>query len=428
MSLTLSLDDIVAAGTAFGAGAVSRITDETARAMVKDNLKAKRDSARTNALSVLDAARNAMWTSSRDDAIRDALRTHYWPRMRAMKATISAARAHVAVLEAVVARDVAYEAVRDIKPADDAVRDAMMAMSTAQYFENGETIAQAYLDGLYRLQRLLVLSARVTEATEEFGRIPLSAAWIEMTRTPLIHTTASRRFKFTGGRDRISDNHDDQDILQNGFLHAIESGDCDENRMPFTGSIYRHIQYARATATRDANQEWSGLRLSLLGAKPVENAYPEGDTKHTLRLLGTRNYPTRDQHAVATADIIRENERRAIDVYVTSQARDESLAASRVSHADSFAVVLAGLLNEGHTIQAVSDALGITPQTIMSRALSDADKVRASGIDHEQHEGDAERERDEMIREQREGEALRRRYLLAQRADYIRNRATGTVR
>lgn len=395
------------------ASATARVVDPEARALAKQFLAARKG-AHEDALAT---ARNASRHSPEADNARALLQRVYWPRLRSLKVEMGTANNRAKRFESVIETDYA-----NVKRDDIPGTARALIRERAAELADGETFVTAYIDALVRLSRLAVLRNRVSEITDNVGRVALPGAWLDTLTSPLIGTAANRRFMFTGGRDRISDDLDNQDILQEGFLHAIESGDCDENRVPYAGPIYRHIQFARATATRDASLEWSGLRQSLLGKRSLEAAYPDHDDKHVMRLLGTRNYGTRDTHAAAMAEQERENERRTVEKYVTDEARKESLAISSLAYGESFAAQLSAILLDGHTLTEVSEALGLTVETIKSRALSSADSVKSSGIDHEYHEGDAERERDEMFRENAAAERARSAYDLAQRADYIRNR------
>ena len=228
---------------------------------------------------------------------------------------------------------------------------------------------------------------------------------------------------FKGGRDVGSREHDNEDVLQGAFMRAIDAGDTVRG-VPAFGAMFRHIQAERAHLTRVSGAEWRGIQDALHGVRPTERAYPATDDKHSMRKLGTLNHGTRDTHALAMA--IAEDEAQRVHIAETVAYEARALAVL-AGDAESFPRVLAEVVMAGATLTEVSEALGLTVDTIKARALAERDSAMASGLDHsEDDEAGARYERDVMLAQHKHAEALRNRRALAERATYLRNH--GAVR
>ena len=411
--MELTIEDAKRLAVSFGGYAVGQIKDTDARNEARDTLARLRGEKKQ---SLADARAN-YWLSERDNAARELLKTVYWPLVRRARTALSHANARVTVLDRAMASRFAHVPF----DSEDFELNATSEIASYAIGADAPTIAHLYLDRLFDVQRLTVAVNNCVTAAERVGRVPLSPAWLKSDHSPLIGTAANRRFLFRGGRDVITDSQDHADILQDAFLHAIEEGDCNADKVPFTGSIYRHIQYARAHATRVAGAEWRGIRDALIGVKGVERAYPDYDDKHVMRRLGTKNHGTIDTHRAALKDERDDLERRTVNVYVAAEARKDSLAVAERASQMPFAGIVADLLLRGATIAQISELMGITEGTILKKVFATNDQIRPSGMDFETLDENAEH--DYAIAKSEEAEAARLRNLhnLRQRADYIRN-------
>ena len=405
---------LAALGVSNGARNMHRIKDADLRKQARDTLT----QARVAAQQILDAI-----TVADDATVTDAIelmREEHWPRLRDARKIARAIARDIATLETALKSPLATMQDVDLTSTPNYVLDAL----TVARAYDAPTIEAAYLDALMREQTSNDELARLQESADEAGRVPLVGRWLNATQSPLIGTAANRRFLFRGGRDAISDGDDHDDILQDGFARAIESGDCDANNVPYIGGIYRHIQAARAHATRVKGAEYRA-RVSFFDGIKGEPAYPDTDDKHVLRLLGTRNYGTRDTPAAAMADKQREDETRVLNEHMADQSRKHAaentiIFSSEVANGDDYALNVANALLAGLTVEQICVALGTTPGTILRKVQETRDKVEPSEWSWETDD-DAEREFAEFRAMSAHAERLRKRRNLAMRADYLRN-------
>lgn len=414
---TNQLAALTALGVSNGARNMHRIKDVDLRNQARETLT----QARAAAQQIIDAL-----TVADDAIVTDAIelmRKEHWPRLRNARKVARDIARDIATLEAALKSPLAT--VRDVDLAS-APAYVLDALTVARAYDNAPTIEAAYLDALMREQLWNVELAQLQDQADQAGRVPLVGRWMDATKSPLIGTAANRRFLFRGGRDAISDGDDHEDILQDGFTRAIESGDCDADNVPYIGGIYRHIQAARAHATRVKGAEYRA-RVSFFDGIKGEPAYPETDDKHTMRLLGTKNYGTRDTHAAAMADKQREDESRVLNAHLADQSRKHAaentvLFSSEIANGDDYALNVANALLAGLTVEQICVALGTTPGTILRKVQETRDKVKPSEWSWETDD-DTEREFAEFRAMSAHADLLRKRRNLAMRADYIRNKS-----
>lgn len=438
MSLTLNASDIARIGASIPAR--TRITDPAARELAKATISQAKaqalESARVSAMRYLD------YTESQHKRI-NALRDVHWPRVRAVRDSIGHARALLArhddkhddySLVTVPAcgqrEDMAVCAACGHECACVA-NDRSGDTRCPRHSYAAETGAFTYEATLYRLYRLEHLLARAYAASAAIGRFPVSLADMRTDRgTDLIKSAWKRHFTFAGGRDWGSAEFSPADIVQGAFLRALENGDAVDG-VPAYGSMFRHIQAERARLTNLANAEYSARKRSALGwtsaASERDRLAEFPETTHTLRLLDTRNYATTADHRKALAIAHRDAELATMDDYVTRDARESEVS---IANAEEFHVVLAEYLLKGHTLADIASALGLTVDTVASRAIkSREDSLRrmSTGIDHSERSVDlhnaAEREREIDEAQARHAEILRERYVSAQTAHYAMSRA-----
>lgn len=431
-TLTLSSTDIAALGVAFaltsGRSQGHRIKDDSARAMVRATL-AEHKSAASSAFKRAREAAGDEYRHSKacDDAIAD-LTGHYWPRATAVRRAHQRINAYVKSLHSAMRSSFVNVTPENLP--DTATATVWEAFATVP---RGVTLMAHYADAVIRADRLAVLSRRINEATaaSTAGQFPLTVQMMDAETSMLLRSMAKKRYVFRGGRDAISDEYEHADILHDAFVMALEAGDCTSDGVPFLGPMFRYVHAARARRTSERVAEWSGIKLALIGAKPIERAYPDHDDKHTLRLLGTRNYGTRDTHAAAMAEAERAAEKRATESVVWAEARTDALDKSTIAYGESFAGAVARLILAGHTITAIAEALGLAVGTVLTNVHADTtdrviaggqSRLRPSGLDHEWNDDTAEHERDIMHAQNEHARRQRERYELARRADYIRNR------
>lgn len=382
--MTIATLDIARLASAFGTQAVARVSDDTARAMARSLIESSRAA---TAQRVAEHAERYVDYSAEDMRRMDTLRSHVWPRSRAVRSAIESA--------------------------DAAARAA-----------HGAHDQSALYDAVLRAHRLTVLASVLDAQSARIGAFPLSFTDSHVSTSRFLRSAAWRRFMFKGGRDVGSREHDNEDVLQGAFLRAIESGHAVFG-VPTWGSMFGHVQAERAHLTRIAGAEWYGIRAALFGVKPTRDAYPDTDDKHSMRRLGTRHtsgkpYGTRDTHALAMAIAEHETNVSALNDLVTRDARSLAIVAG---DKESFVRVLASVLMDGASIQDVSDAIGIRVSTIRDRVFAERDAAMASGVDHstDVHETRAaERERDVMHAQREHAEHSVNVRSLAQRADWMR--------
>lgn len=388
--MSLTLTDIAAL-----AGAIkspTRIKDADARALAMRTKEAHRAEALREAERA--AERFTSYTPAQELAIK-SLRKVHWPRARAVR------NARASVREALS---------RHFDKYDDSV----------SLFE-----AEVY-DLQYREYRLTLLLDLVYARTASVGMFPISRGDMRTdVGTQFVKSAYKRHFTFAGGRDAGSAEFTPADIVQGAFIRAIEAGDT-VNGVPAYGPLFRHIQSERAHLTRVSNAEYSARKRAALGEVVPDDTIWE-DTKYTLRLLGTRNYPTLDQHRRAVAIAHRDAELALLDDAVTNAARTEALdgASEREFH-----VIVARVLMGGATLEEISQALGLTVATIQRNVFeSRAKSLRhiSTGIDHAERSVDmhnrAEHEREVDEAQARHAAILRGRYVAAQTAHYAMSRA-----
>jgi hypothetical protein len=352
---------------------------------------------RTKSQHKADAVREAQRAAERfvgytDSQLQriESLRAVHWPRTRA----ISGARAE------------------------------MRTLISAHFdkFDDTVSLSQCELyDAIRREWRLDNLLTRAYAASAAIGRFPLSRGDMRTdVGTIFVKAAWKRHFTFAGGRDAGSAEFTPADIVQGAFVRAIDNGDT-VNGVPTYGSMFRHVQSERAHLTRVSNAEYAARKRAALG-EVVEDDTVWEDSKHTLRKLGTLSYPTLDQHRLAVAIAHRDAEMELLDDAVAHSARVEALDGASDSE---FHVVLARILMSGATLEEVSEALGLTVDTIKRNAFESADKSLrhiATGIDHSERSVDmhnrAEHEREIDEAQARHAEMMRERRIAVETATY----------
>lgn len=360
--MSLTVTDIAALASAIKSPA--RLKDADARALTVRT----KDARKRAALEDAQRSAEAFFDYTPAQLLRiTALREVHWPRARAVRDALSQCDA-------------------TLRKHNDTHDD--FRLSAYEY------------DGMViRGIRLATLLARCYAASAAFGRFPISRADMRTDkRTRFIGSAAARHFTFSGGRDVGSAEFDPADIVQGAFIRALENGDSVQG-VPTFGSMFRWIQAERAHLTRVSNAEYAARRNAALGhtTKAVDE-WPEMTDKHGVRLLGTRRFPTLAQHRLSLALAHRDSELAQLDDAVAHSARVEALDGAKD---EEFHVILTRILMGGATLAEVSDALGLTVETIKRNALESADKslrIIATGIDHSERSIDmhnaAERERE----------------------------------
>lgn len=396
MSLTLSAADI--ADLTASSSKRNRVVDPVARELAK----ATKENAKRAALQAAqDAAARYLTYSESELARIDALRAVHWPRARAM-------------------RD-ARASVQSVITAHFDKRDDTVSLSQCELY-----------DLIFREWRLSKLVTRAYAASARIGAFPVSLADMRTDRASLfLGSAAKRHFTFAGGRDWGSAEFDPADIVQGAFIRAIESGDT-VNGIPVYGAMFRHVQAERAHLTNMANAEYSARKRAALGwisdASERDRLAEFPETKHTLRLLDTRDYATTSDHRKALAIAHRNEELATLDDAVTDQARKDEVG---IANAGEFHVKLANLLMAGHTLAAIGKAMTRTPESLAAEAVqSREDSLRrmSTGIDHSQRSVDmtnaAERDHEIDTAQARHAETLRARRVAAETAHYAMSRAS----
>lgn len=383
--MSLSITDIAALAGAIKSPA--RVKDADARAL------AMRTKAAHRAEAVREAERSAerylSYSPAQELAIT-ALREVHWPRARAVRNEIGAARAVIS--------------------------------AHFDKFDDTVSLSQCELyDAIRREWRLSLLLTRCNAASAAIGKFPLCRTDMRADAgTRFIKSAWKRHFTFAGGRDAGSAEYEPADIVQGAFIRAIDNGDTVDG-VPTFGAMFRHVQAERAHLTRVSNAEYAARKRAALG-ETVEDDTVWEDNKHTLRKLGTMNYPSLEQHRLAQAIAHRDAELELLDDAVTNAAREEVLdgASEREFH-----IVLARILMSGATLEEVSEALGLTVDTIKRNAFESADKSLrhiGTGIDHSERSVDmhnrAEHEQEVDEAQARHAEKLRLRRWIAECATY----------
>lgn len=393
MTLTLTAADIARMGATIPAR--TRIADPAARELAKATLAdAKRVAVRE---AEERASRYLTYTDSQLARI-DALRAVHWPRTRAIRDEIGASLAALA---------------RHGDVHDD------FTLSTRELE-----------DTIIRQCRLEALLTRAYAASRAIGLFPVSLADMRTDKGTLFVKAAwKRHFTFAGGRDWGSAEFSPADIVQGAFARALEAGDAVDG-VPAYGSMFRHIQAERAYLTNMANAEYAARKRAALGwtsaASERDRLAEFPESKHTLRLLDTRNYATTADHRAALAIAHRNDELATMDDNVTRMARQDEIS---IANAEEFHVVLAEYLLKGHTLADIASALGLTADTVASRALKSREESMrrmSTGIDHAERSIDmhnaAEREREIDEAQERHAALMRARYVTAQTVHYAMSR------
>lgn len=376
-SVIMSLTNEALAGlvASFGSAALARQTNPDVRSLARITM----DAIKSERLADMERAANAFLTYSDSQEMRiSELKGIHWPRARAISGAISAARAMI---------------VRHNSTSDDFVMDANEFDATC-----------------IRECRLVTLLARVNARSASVGAFPISRADMNVLTSRFIRNAANRHFTFNGGRDVGSREFEPADILQGAFIRALDNGDT-VNGVPTYGAIFRHIQAERAHLTRMANIEYHAMIAAASGNATIHaEEWPEVGDKHSMRLIGTRNYPTLTQHRASLADMHRDAELATIDDTVTHDARSVAILAA---DARSFSRQLASVLMGGATLDDIADAMGLTVRTISERAIAERDAAMSSGVDHSQSSlaltRETEREHEIDLAQARHAEMLQQR-------------------
>lgn len=391
--MAIALTDLAELTVSYGAPAIARVKDPALRALAV----ATRDADKARALALSEDTRRAArdYTPEQTAAIK-SLTGVYWPRSRAVRNTLSQVREVIR---------------RHFDRHDDEIH----------LFE-----AEVY-DLLYREDRLIRLAALIGRASARVGRFPISLNDQDMRTTRFTRSASWRHFGFKGGRDAATSDVEPAEIVQGAFVRAIENGDA-INGVPTYGALFGHVQAERSALTRRANLARAAFMQAALGhVSTAVESWPEMTDKHSMRLLGTRNYATLDDHRLSLAIAHRDAELETIDDTVTHDARTEELA--RVADAREFHLVIARVLMGGATLAEIADAMNLNVETIKAKAVaSRADSLRVidTGIDHSERSADmhraAERERDVMTAQTAHAEALRARRVAAETVHYALSR------
>lgn len=367
--MAISVERIASLASAFGSQAVARVSDPRAKALALAETERKRAERLTRATERAEEWR----TYSATDAARiKTLKVHYWPRARAIKNALSVAKA-------------------ERRKATGADRQS----------------------ALYREYRLYSLLARADSASARAGMIAISREDMHAMTSRFVRSAAWRRFTWTGGRDFGSRLVEPADIFQGALARAMDAGDT-VSGIPAYGALYRHLRAEAAQVTRYANLEYRAVKSVLTGQTTAESeVWPELADTHSLRKLDTGNYATTEQHRESLAILSRESELASIDAVT---ARDARAFAILAGDPESFTRQLAQVLIDGATLAQVSDAIGITEQTIRDRIATERADMR-SGIDHTESTlsalAESERELSVAKAQERHAATLRARYAAA---------------
>lgn len=373
--MSLTNETLAGLVASFGSAALARQKNADVRSLARITM----DAAKNERLADMERAANAFLVYSDSQESRIAiLKDILWPRARAIRNAISATRAMI---------------VRHNSTSDDFTMDA------------------STFDAMcIRECRLVTLLAMVNARSAKVGAFPISRADMNVLTSRFIRNAAYRHFTFNGGRDVGSREFEPADILQGAFIRALDNGDA-VNGVPSFGAIFRHVQAERAHLTRMANVEYHAMIAAANGNATIHaEEWPEIGDKHSMRLIGTRNYPTLSQHRASLADMHRDSELSTIDETVTHDARSLAILAGDVR---SFSRQLASALMGGTTLEQIADAMGLTVRTITERAIAERDAAMASGIDHSQSSlaltRETEREYEIDMAQSRHAETLRNR-------------------
>lgn len=388
--MTISIEELAGLAIAYGRGATQRVTNPNVRAAVN----ATRDAAKREAIARAEelAERIVNYTPAQELA-RDILHSVYWPRARAVRNEMSKCSSFL--------REYARTKRAD-RPHVSEYEDA-----TIRYF------------------RLSALYARVNAGSARVGAFPISRRDMHAETSRFTRMAASRHFTFVGGRDRATVQVDAADILQGGFIRAIENGDT-VNGVPTYGALFRHVQAERAHLTRVELANRAAFARVQFGHAPEESQqWPSATDKHAMRLIGTRNHATIDQHRASLADLHREEQRAMLDDAETHSAR--SIAVHALG--ETFASKIAPLVMRGVTVQEIADAMRLAPETVFAR-IQDENVGVSSGVDHSARSSAMEREAEieaEIDAAQAEHAARLRRAELDRRIDVYANRGIRPV-
>lgn len=370
-------------------------------------------------IAMLAAAAPSRTRVQNADARALAMRTKDADKQAALEAVRARAERFVDYTDSQHAR---IEALRKIHwPRARAIRDALSSVDDvlSRHFDKRDESVELFDAEVYDLTRkafrLEHLLSRAYAASAAIGRFPVSRADMRTDkRTRFLGSAAARHFTFNGGRDWGSAEFDPSDIVQGAFLRAIDNGDTVDG-VPTFGSLFRHIQSERAYLTRMANAEFSARKSAALGhVSHAKDEWPDVHDKHAVRLLGTRNYASLEQHRESLAVAHRDAEMAMMDDAVTSSARMDALESNADAAEREFHVIVARVLMSGSTLAEIASALGLKPETV----AADVQKSRAAslwrmdtGIDHSERSVDmhnaAERERAEDEAGERHAERLR---------------------
>ena len=373
--MSLTTDSLAGLVAAFGSAALARQTNPDVRSLARATM----DAVKAERLADMERAANAFLTYSDAQEMRIAeLKDILWPRARAIRNAISATRAMIT---------------RHNSTSDDFVMDA-----------------NAFDAACIRECRLATLLHLVNARSASVGNFPISRSDMNVISSRFIRNAAYRHFTFNGGRDVGSREFEPADILQGAFIRAIDNGDT-VNGVPTFGAIFRHVQAERAHLTRMANVEYHAMVAAANGNATIHaEEWPEIGDKHSMRLIGTRNYPSLAQHRASLADMHRDAELATIDDTVTHDARSVAILAGDVR---SFSRQLASVLMNGATLEEIATAMGLTVRTITERAIAERDAAMSSGIDHSQSSlalaRETEREYEIDMAQSRHAEMLRQR-------------------
>lgn len=370
MSLTIDTQTLAGLVTSYGRGAVQRVTSPDVRAIVRETVaQGKRDAVRrmedrARAFNGYAPEDNCMAVRAEDmcNACRAcALKSIHWPRAREIRNVRA------------VVRELIRAHTRRIEPIKMTLPD--------------------YHDAIIREARLTALLALAYRRAGSVGHFPISRADMRVNHGTLFTRSAFKRhFTFTGGRDAATVQIEPADIVQGAFIRALESGDA-VNGVPTYGALFRHIQAERASLTREELARRAAFMRVMNGDVPAElREWPDATDTHSMRLIGTRNYATLDQHRQSLADMRRDDELANVDDAVTRSARTEVIDGLSDVSAGTFAYQVAALLHrDGVTIDAIAEALNLTTASVIARVHETIGR-ETTGIDHSMRSADMARE------------------------------------
>lgn len=392
--MTIATTDAAALAAAFGPAAIGRMTDPAARALAQATVTAVR------AERIADAASRA--------ETQDAARRHYAPQDAARIETL----------------------MRHVWPRASRIRSAVHAADAAARIAHRDKNRDGLYEAVLRAHRLSVLSALVDAQSRRVGYFPISSADMRLETSRFMRTAYKRRFLFRGGRDAMSSEHSDADVVQGAFIRALDAGDALFG-VPIFGTMFRYVQAERAHLTRIAGAEWRGIQDALHGVKSLVSDHPDADDKHSIRRLGThdafgRPFGTVETHRAALAAAHVDAERENIAASVTADARSVAILAADER---SFARILADVLMRGASLDDIAASLGLNVDTITARALAERTAAMSTGIDHSEDDDPDAAHRDYWVdrRQAIHAERMRARRALAERALYVANRRAGVV-